>query len=64
MNAMIKAEWNKAIGEGRVVRFEGGEWFKSYPTAEAARAAVTSAEADGFEAHVVDPAAARLAGAR
>jgi len=39
-----KQAWSKALVEGRVVRFFDGLTFRSYPTIEAAKAAVLTCE--------------------
>jgi hypothetical protein len=46
-------DWNRALREGRVVRFEG-ESFRSYLTPEAAREAVDRARRDGWLANIVE----------
>jgi hypothetical protein len=56
--AARRAEWNQAIADGRMVRLNGGECFRSYRTAAAAQAIVAAAIEDGLEAEIVDPAKA------
>jgi hypothetical protein len=46
--AKRKADWNKAIREGRVVRFLGMSTFVCYPTIEARDAALAKMESDTF----------------
>ncbi len=38
-----KAAWQLALLEGRVVRWQGGMQLTSYPTVDAARAAIVAA---------------------
>lgn len=48
-----KADWNIAISEGRVARFESTGQHKSYLTAEAAEHAVQTANEMGLTANIV-----------
>jgi len=48
-----KAEWHKALVEGRVVRSFGGLSLTSYPTVEAARAAWLALVEDDDTAEIV-----------
>ncbi len=52
------ADWNRAIAEGRVVKFDEG--FRSYPTAAEAQAALRRLLDVGLTANLVDPALADL----
>ena len=45
--------WNRAIHEGRAVKFEAG--FNAYISPAAAQKAIAIARADGREAELVDP---------
>ena len=46
-----KANWQKALAEGRVINT--GLFFKEYLTAEAAQEALVSMLAQGISAHIV-----------
>jgi len=48
-----KEAWNKAIDEGRALRFGNGQYFKSYPTIEACHAALAEAKAAGFPCNII-----------
>ena len=47
------AAWRLALAEERVIRFNGGEWLKSYPTIEARDAAFAQALAAGVPAEIL-----------
>lgn len=49
-----KAAYQRAIAEGRVVRYSKGEFFRVLPTAALAAMAVKVAESDGYIANVVN----------
>lgn len=51
-----KAEWAKALVEGRVVRFNDGLTLKAYPTIEARDLALAAFAAAGMDAEIVEVA--------
>lgn len=48
-----KAEWAKALSEGRVVRWNGGMTLTSYPTTEATQLALLDRAQHGDHAEIV-----------
>ena len=51
--------WNKAIAEGRVVRYNDGDFFNEFPTPKQAKLAVELATRNGWKAEIVDPKPAK-----
>jgi hypothetical protein len=47
------ADWRKAIAEHRIVRFNNGDLFKEYSTAEEANEAVQEATKNEIPANIV-----------
>lgn len=48
-----KADWSRALAEGRVIRYNFGMTLRSYPTAEEARAEVERFKDAGHQASIV-----------
>jgi hypothetical protein len=48
-----KAAWQTALNEGRVIKFNGGETFKSYLTVEQANKALGLAISAGLSVEIV-----------
>lgn len=51
-----KVNWNRALAEGRVVRYNGGNSFRSFPTVEEANDFIKKLAADdGMVGTIVKP---------